>query len=148
MDKEHWPTAFHDAYVDLHAAYLALTRLRHLRRGSPEEVVRRDMEKDDLFGIGDVPAGEARKKWEGIWQKNVQADAMARVMACVAECMQEHWKSWAPFMDQCPEDLRKFKISVPFDAYLLTATTVSRSTIEKRARVLREALDRRARGQP
>jgi len=147
MAEESWTKAFNEAYIDLHAAYLALTQLRHLRKGTREEVVSRELGKKDLFGIGNVPADEAIKKWNGIWEKNQNQDQMARVMACITECMQNHWKSWAAFMELCPPDMKKFKIAVPFDGYLLTATTVQRSTLEDRARVLREALDRRARGE-
>jgi hypothetical protein len=148
MDDARWRKAFNEAYVDLHAAYLGLTRLRHLRRNSPREVVDREMEKEDIFGIGNMPAAEARAKWAGIWEKAKETDPMARVMACITACMQNHWASWAAFMDLCPPDLRKFKITVPFESYLLTATTVTRSTLETRARALREALDRRTRGEP
>lgn len=142
-----WVTAFQEAYVDLHVAYMALQRMRHERKQSPADVVERELAKRDPFGLKQVPGDAAIRKWAGIWEKNANANLMAHIMGCVTESMQNHWHSWAAFMDLCPPDLKKFKIAVPFDDYLLTATTVQRSTLEKRARVLAEARDRHARGE-
>ncbi len=146
MASESWVRIFQEAYIDVHTAYIALQRLRHLRKNTSAEVMQRDLEKKDPFGLGKVPGDEAVKKWSSIWEENEHDNPMARAMACVTACMQNHWKSWSAFMDLCPPDLKKHKISVPFDDYLLTATTVSRSTLETRARVLAEARDRHLKG--
>jgi hypothetical protein len=145
---DRWHETFHNAYVDLHVAYITLQRMRHERKQSPPDVIERDLGKKDPFGLGAVPGDAALLRWEALWEKTQNDNAMARIMACVTEAMQDHWQSWSAFMEHVPDDLKKFKIAVPFDDYLLTATTVSRSTLEKRAQVLAEARDRRARGAP
>ncbi|MHC4601088.1 MAG: hypothetical protein ACYS47_19005 [Planctomycetota bacterium] len=146
MAKGSFYKAFRDAYIDLHVAYLALLRMRHARKDSLELVVKKDMENVDPFHMQSPAGPDAVKKWNAIWAGNDNIEPMARAMACVTETMARHWKSWSAFMDLCDPDLKKFKIDVPFDSYMLTATTISRGTLEKRARVLKEGWKRHVKG--
>lgn len=146
MAKTSWYTAFREAYLDLHTAYLALLRMRHERHQSLAMVIQKDMENADPFGLANPAGPDAVKRWLALWNKHESAGRAAQAMAAVSEAMANHWKSWSTFMDMCPPDLRKFKIDMPFDTYMMTATTISRGTLEKRARVLKEAWKRQARG--
>ena len=144
---EGWVTRWKAAYVDLHVAYLALMRMRHQRKDSPADLMERDMRQMNPFYMEGAVGEEAVAQWLEMWEKSDQENPAARAMACVTLSMQKHWESWAAFMDLCPPDMRKHKIAVPFDSYLLTATTVSRSTLEARAKVLVEARERHLKGE-
>ncbi|MHC5039132.1 MAG: hypothetical protein ACYTHM_17625 [Planctomycetota bacterium] len=146
MTTESWIRLWREAYIDLHTAYLALMRMRHQRKNSPADLIEKDMKQLNPFYMDGALGGEAVEKWMKIWEENQHDNEAARIMACVTATMQNHWQSWAAFMERCPPDLKKFKISVPFDSYLLTATTVSRSTLEKRAEALAQARERHLKG--
>lgn len=146
MAKDSFYKAFRDAYIDLHVAYLALLRMRHQRRNSLELVIQKDMENTDPFKMESPAGADAVKKWKAIWNNDDNIEPMARAMSCVTATMASHWKSWTAFMDLCDPELRKFKIDMPLDSYMLTATTMSRGTLEKRARVLKEGWKRYIKG--
>ncbi|MHC4777558.1 MAG: hypothetical protein ACYTFG_03155 [Planctomycetota bacterium] len=139
MTEGSWISRWREAYIDLHVAYLAVVRMRNMRKQASSELTQRDMFNKDPFYMEGAPGEEAVQKWQELWKKNQSENEMSQTMACVSESMQEHWKSWAAFMELCPDEMKKSKISVPFDDYLMTATTVSRSTLESRAKALAEA---------
>ncbi|GEM_PF-2039404 len=140
--KDSWYNKFREAYMDLHAAYLAVLRLRHQRHDSLPLVIERDMNREDPFGKGNPAAKDAVKRWHALWEKHACGDANQQAFSAVTDALKQHYHSWSEFMKTCPPDLKKFKIDVPYDTYMMTATTMSRGTLEKRARVLSEAWKR------
>ncbi|MHC5039237.1 MAG: hypothetical protein ACYTHM_18170 [Planctomycetota bacterium] len=146
MARGSWFRSFKEAYIDLHVAYLALIRMRNERKNALPLVIQNDMEREDPFDMKSPSGPDAVKRWKDVWVRHEDDNKSKQAMAAVTETMANHWKSWKAFMDLCPPDLKKFKIDLPFDSYMLTATTISRGTLEKRARVLREAFKRHVKG--
>lgn len=147
MARDSWYKLWREAYIDLHAAYLGVLRLRHHRKKSNEHVISRDMGLLDPFGMDSASGSEAVRRWYDIWEaEKGGGDEGGRVMAAASRAIQSHWKSWAAFMELCPPDLRRFRIQVPYDTFV-TSTAVSRGALEQRAKVLSEAWRRHLKGE-
>jgi hypothetical protein len=145
MARDSWYKAWREAYLDLHAAYLAVLRVRHQRNQSLELVIQRDMEREDPFKMKSASGKDGVKRWREIWGKHAGKDVKSQVMSACTEAINNHWGSWKAFMDLCPEDLRKYKIDMP-QGLFLTSTAVSRGSLEQRAKVLAEAWKRHIKG--
>jgi hypothetical protein len=141
MSRDLWYSTWQRAYIDLHAAYLGVLRLRHHRKKSAEHDITRDMGLLDPFDMHSASSAYGVRKWSDIWESHKGDDATTRVMSAAAEAIRDHWDSWSDFMNICPHDLRKFKITVPHDAFE-TSTAASREALEQRARVLAQAWER------
>lgn len=146
MSRDSWYKAWKEAYIDLHAAYLGVVRLRHHRNQSLELVIQRDMEREDPFRMASASGKDGARKWLSIWQKHECGNLTKQVMAAAAEAIQDHWASWSALMDLCPPDFRKFKIEVPQSDFV-TSTAVSRGSLEQRAKILAEAWKRNIKGE-
>jgi len=138
MAKQSWYKVWREAYIDLHAAYLAVLRVRHQRNKSLQLVIQRDMEREDPFGMKSASGKDAVQHWIGIWQRHAGQDEKMQVLSACTEAINNHWNSWKAFMDLCPPELRKFKIDMP-QGQFLTSTAVSRGSLEKRATILAQA---------
>jgi hypothetical protein len=146
MARDSWYKAWRQAYIDLHAAYLGVLRIRHQRNKSLDLVIQRDMENEDPFRMKSASGKDGAKQWQHIWGKHHGKEMGPRVMAAATEALSSHWDSWSAFMDLCPPDFRKFKIDMPQTTFV-TSTAVSRGSLEKRARVLAEAWKRHIKGE-
>jgi hypothetical protein len=146
MARDSWYKAWREAYMDLHAAYLATLRVRHLRQDSLQLVIQRDMEREDPFKMQSASGKDAVARWRSIWARHECGDLKRQVMGACSDAINAHWQSWKNFMDLCPPDLKKFKIDVP-QGIFLTSTAVSRGALEQRAKVLANAWKRHIKGE-
>ena len=138
MPRKDFDGLWREAYIDLHAAYLATLRIRHARRGDPPEDSAGDMELADPFDMRDVSGVDALRKWKAICIKHKGFDELTDAMTAGTVAIKNHWDSWSELVKAFPSYFGEYKPLLPSDEYM-TSTAPSREAILEKARILAKA---------
>lgn len=138
MSGENLYGQWRQAYVDLHAAYLGVLRIRHARRGDDPMETARDMVLAEPFTLTDPSGADAVKLWQDLWNGQSAPDEMSRALAAATEAIRAHYDSWGKLAAAYADLFKSDRQTVSFNEFM-TSTTASRETLLERAKRLESA---------